>query len=332
MMLPKDKNGVLLKNEKYFDPDIWIMDGMYYGLNARSSGEPPVIMKSNNLKDWTHIGELLHPDFDEKKLGVRRQEDISCPNFFKLGHPSTGLGAGKWVLVCISHGLGCRYFIGDFVNEQFLPESHAILGERGNQYFAPETLLTPDNRRVLWSWYRGASIKSIQSLPTELALGADGEMRIRPIRELEALRYGQKQEQDVLVKKGAPTILDNISGDRLELMLEIQDSGEYSFGLDVLCNDEGKDGLRITINRENGRLEVGSHHLPYTLESNEPLTLRIFIDGMLVEVFANETQMVMGDQKREAEEPINDAVTIFTDGDELKVDKFTAWQMKSIYN
>ena len=34
--VPKDKN-VVLKNEKYFDPDIWIMDGKYYGLNARSS-------------------------------------------------------------------------------------------------------------------------------------------------------------------------------------------------------------------------------------------------------------------------------------------------------
>ena len=31
---------------------------------------------------------------------------------FKLGE--------KWVLLCISHKLGCRYFIGDFKDEQYL--------------------------------------------------------------------------------------------------------------------------------------------------------------------------------------------------------------------
>ena len=47
----------------YFDPDIWIKDRIYYGVNARSSKESAVIMKSGDLKDWDYIGELLHPDF-----------------------------------------------------------------------------------------------------------------------------------------------------------------------------------------------------------------------------------------------------------------------------
>jgi len=91
VMLPRDKDGKLMDNVRYFDPDIWVMDGKYYGLNARSSREAPTIMKSENLKDWTFIGELLHPDFDEEKLGVKMGEDISCPNFFKLskGKPLT---------------------------------------------------------------------------------------------------------------------------------------------------------------------------------------------------------------------------------------------------
>ena len=33
----------------------------------------------------------------------------------------------KWVLLCISHELGCRYFIGDFKDEQFLPEQHGMM-------------------------------------------------------------------------------------------------------------------------------------------------------------------------------------------------------------
>ena len=128
----------------YFDPDIWINNGIYYGVNGRSSKESAVIMKSGNLKDWDYIGELLHPDFDEQKLGVGRDEDISCANMFKLGE--------KWVLLCISHKLGCRYFIGDFKDEQFLPEQHGLMNWSRAEFFAPESLLTPDGRRVMWAW------------------------------------------------------------------------------------------------------------------------------------------------------------------------------------
>ena len=50
-------------------------------------------------------GKLLHEDYPDN-LGVGRDEDISCANMFKIGN--------KWMLLCISHDLGCRYFIGDF--------------------------------------------------------------------------------------------------------------------------------------------------------------------------------------------------------------------------
>ena len=181
-MMPHDQHGNPMTRMPYFDPDIWIKDSIYYGVNARSSKESPVIMKSENLKDWDYIGELLHPDFDEEKLGVGRDEDISCPNMFKLGE--------KWVLLCISHRLGCRYFIGDFKDGQFLPEQHGMMNWAGWDFFAPESLLTPDGRRVMWSWcttiiskrakpvQRKKSLDSlnrkiqsgIQSLPRELSL------------------------------------------------------------------------------------------------------------------------------------------------------------------
>ena len=143
-MTPRDKDGKLMTDMPYFDPDIWINDGIYYGVNGRSSKESAVIMKSGTSRIGIYIGELLHPDFDEKKLGVGRDEDISCANMFKLGD--------KWVLLCISHKLGCRYFIGDFKDEQFLPEQHGMMNWSRAEFFAPESLLTPDGRRVMWAW------------------------------------------------------------------------------------------------------------------------------------------------------------------------------------
>jgi len=280
-------------------------------------------MKSENLKDWILIGDLLHPDFDEKKLGVKKSEDISCPNMFKLGK--------KWVLVCISHRLGCRYFIGDFKDEQFLPEYHALLGGNSKRYFAPESLLTPDGRRVNWTWFHGGEVQGTQSLPTELELPSDGILRIRPIKELQSLRYDKQTRKKLIVKKDTSVMLEKIKGDHLELKVVVKDTGEHNFGVDVLCDEQGREGLRINVNREKNLLEVGDEKAPLMLKKGQALTLRIFIDATLVEVFANERQIIMTDKPRGAEARINDGVALFSQGKDIKIDKIIAWKMKSAY-
>ncbi len=323
VMLPRDKDGRLMENVPYFDPDIWRMGDTFYGLNGISSSSPPQIMKSDNLKDWTFIGELLHPDFDEKKLGVKRSEDISCPNMFRLGD--------KWVLLCISHRLGCRYFIGDFKDDQYLPEHHALLGGNSNRYFAPESLLTPDGRRVNWTWFFGGETRGVQSLPTELELPADGILRLRPIRELESLRYGEQRLENVTVKKDTPMILEKIRGEHLELEVVVHNPAAAGFGIDVLCDERGKPGLRINVNREKNLLEVGDEKAPFEQKKGEALTLRIFVDTTLVEVFANERQVVMNDRRRAAGARINDRVAVFSLGQDLRIEKITAWKMKTCF-
>ena len=324
VMLPRDKAGKLMEKMPYFDPDIWLNGDTYYGMNARSSREAPVLMKSKDLKNWTHVGELLHDGFDEKLLGVPKSEDISCPNMFKLGK--------KWVLLCISHRLGCRYFIGDFKNEQYLPEYHAQMGGLSRRFFAPESLLTKDGRRVMWAWFHGGHTRGVQSLPRELELPEDGVLRIKPLRELESLRCDEQSEENITVKKDRPVTLKKIKGDHLELKLVIKDTGESNFAVNVLCNDEGKSGLRINVNREKNLLEVGRERAPFKLKKGESLTLRIFVDSTLVEVFANDLKTVMSDKRRAAGAKIDDRITLSSMGGDLKIDKITAWRMKSSFN
>ena len=102
---------------------------------------------------------------------------------FRLGN--------KWVLLCISHNLGCRYFIGDFKDEQFLPEQHGMMNWAAWDCFAPESLLTPDGRRVMWAWCapRGSKAREkkiadgqpSQSLPRELSFSDDNKLLIQPL-------------------------------------------------------------------------------------------------------------------------------------------------------
>jgi sucrose-6-phosphate hydrolase SacC (GH32 family) len=328
-MTPRDKDGKLMTDMPYFDPDIWINKGIYYGVNGRSNKEPAVIMKSENLKDWDFIGELLHPEFDEQKLGVGRDEDISCANMFRLGN--------KWVLLCISHKLGCRYFIGDFKDEQFLPEQHGLMSWAGAECFAPESLLTPDGRRVMWAWCapRGARTPlgkklqtGIQSLPRELSLSDDNKLLIQPLRELKKLRTDEKKVENITVKSDSTYLLKEIFGDTMELELVLDAPAAKEFGLKVLCDQEGEKGFTISSGRGRKTLNFGYIQPAFELQDGEDLTLRIFIDKNMIEVFANDRQAAVAwhDYK-----PKDLHVSLFSKGGDLMVKRVSAWQINSIY-
>jgi beta-fructofuranosidase len=341
LVLPNDKAGKPMTSMPYFDPDLWINNGIYYSLNARSNKESPVIMKSNNLKDWDYIGELLHPEFDEKKLWVSKDEDISCPNMFKLG--------GKWVLLCISHDLGCRYFIGDFKDEKFLPEQHGMMNWAAWDFFAPESLLTPDGRRVMWAWctprnakmqkfprkdknfyklLKGKIQTGIQSLPRELSLSDEGTLLIKPLRELKKLRSEEKTVTDLTVKSNSTHMLEGVSGDAMELEVVLEAPAADEFGIKVLCNEEGDKGFTISSGKGSKTLNVGYTKPPFELKEGEDLTLRIFIDKHLIEVFANDRQAAVAWHDYDADDL---HVSLFSKGGDLRVKKVSAWQMKSIY-
>jgi sucrose-6-phosphate hydrolase SacC (GH32 family) len=111
----------------------------------------------------------------------------------------------------------------------------------------------------------------------------------------------------------------------------VKNPGKGSMGVDVLCDEQGKNGLRISVDSKAGMLFVGKEKAPFQLNKSEPLTLRIFVDTTLVEVFANERQYVITDKPREAGAKINDRIALFSQNTDLTVDKFTAWQMKSAF-
>lgn len=315
---PKTEDGQVPKM-RHWDPDCWLNGETYYSL---SGGKDPTLMKSGDLKNWVYLGKLLHKDYPSN-LGIGRGEDISCANIFKIGN--------KWMLLCISHRLGCRYYIGDFKDEKYLPESHAMMSWNGNQFFAPESMLTKDGRRVMWAWLLNVPVApgGIQSLPRELELPKDGVLRIRPLRELAKLRYEEKTESNITVKSGTAYQLKNVASDAVELKLKFKAPLAKEFGIDVLCDKDGKNGLRITLNAKDKTLKVGPVIAPFALKDGEDLTLRVFIDKNLVEVFANDRQAVMNAPKLISLD--NTGARLFSVGSDVQVESVTSWKMKSVY-
>ena len=234
------------------------------------------------------------------------------------------------MLLCISHGLGCRYYLGDFKDEKYLPEFHAMMSFDGNHFFAPESMLTRDGRRVMWAWLIRMPIAptGVQCLPRELELPADGVLRIRPLRELRKLRYRPQAWSDLTIKADGERALDDLHGDALELELTFAAPLPDEVGLHLLGDAEGKEAMSIVAGGQRKNLMVGTGQAPFALKEGEDLTLRVFIDKNLVEVFANGRQAAAFAHKHVRPRP---NVRLFATGGDAAVKSVKAWTMKTIY-
>ena len=321
-----DEDGGKSDFEKFWDPDCWLNGDTYYAI---SGGQNPPLMKSDDLKKWTFMGDLLHEDY-RGEPGIGRDEDISCANMFKIGN--------KWMLLCISHRLGCRYFLGDFIDEKYHPDYHAKMnwvntdwqdGHTGLVYFAPESMLTRDGRRIMWAWIIAEMLEptGIQSLPRELELPADGVLRIKPLQELKSLRYDERIQKNITVNSESEHRLNRIPSDAVELKVTFNAPLPQSFGLKLLGTN--KNILLIKAGSNRKTISIGSIKAPFTLKDDEDLILRVFIDKRLVEVFANDRQaaVVCLDRLRKHTD-----ISLFTTDTDLHVNELKTWKMKSIYN
>ena len=334
----------------HWDPDCFLIDDTYYAI---SGGPQPPLFKSTDLRNWTLIGDFLRHDLPDTTVG----EDISCPNFFKLGD--------RWMLLCIGHAFGCRYYIGDWDAEaqQFVPQKHGRMNWRRDaqpvfglfqrtDFFAPESVLTPDGRRVMWAWLTSAGPdnallnKTIQSLPRELSLPSDGILRIKPLSELEGQRLDPVTLTDVTIgdpiikygygasfpPTGAPSLqrIAEFDGDAVEIRIVIprNQAARKLFGF-TLFSDSADGGLPIMLRPETGTLRVGTSEAPFAvadLPDSEDVELRIFIDKYLVEVFANDRQALLGACMDCSGKPGLDAFSV---GAETRLKRLDIWKLKA---
>jgi beta-fructofuranosidase len=326
------------------DPDLFRIGDTYYAIACRFGGnDNPPLIKSTDLKNWTHVGDFIKEFPPDVLIG----EDISCANFFPIGD--------KWMLLAISHSLGCRYFIGEWDSEaeQFVPEQHGRMNWRREDedkpfskwawrdFFAPESVLTPDGRRVMWAWldtlHPSLHTKSIQSLPRELSLPADGILRIKPLRELESLRTDPVVREDVVVPKSEDTVrgklewhkIAELPGDSAEIRITIarDQAARKRFGF-RLFGDGTTVGLPIIVRPETGTIRVGSTEAPFAvadLPAGEDVELRIFVDKYIVEVFANDRQAVAAAEMNWKGKP---ALEAYSFGAPTTLGKLELWKLR----
>ena len=332
------------------DPSaIWTHKGRYYMMTgnllvlnefgrkrkqAEHLGDTTYLFVSDDLVNWKY----LHPFYKSDRKWTRADEDNMCPDFFPLGD--------RHMLLFISHNLGCQYYIGRYENDRFTPDTHGRMTWVDSGFFAPESLVDDKGRRIMWAWIfdrrggrtRNASAWSgTMSLPRVLSLGADKTLRINPPAELALLRYNPVAKKDLAVKADAELPLKGITGNSIELAITIRPGKGKQCGVKVCCSPDGKEQTLIYYDAADKKLKIDTRKSslgegqkkieggPFELKPDEPLTLRVFVDRSVVEVFANGRQAVMRRIYPTRKDSVN--VVLFAAGGDVKVPTAESWQL-----
>ena len=341
------------------DPSaIWIKDGKYYvltgnllvlrqfgqkGKQAKHLGDTLYLLVSDDMVKWKY----MHQFYKSDRKWTRADEDNMCPEFFPLpATPEGGKDSGRHMILCISHNLGCRYYIGKYENDRFIPELHERMTWVDQMFFAPETFADANGRRIMWAWvFEGRSHKTrnkygwsgTMSLPRVLWLGKDNTLRMRPVKELASLRYNAKKIADMSVKADTEIPLKGVSGNSIEISLDIAGGSARQFGVKVCCSPDGKEQTLIYYDAADKKLKVDTRKsslgegpkkieaAPFELKAGEPLKLRIFVDKAVVEVFANDRQAIARTIYPTGKD--STAVKLFANGGAIKASNIQAWDM-----
>ena len=188
----------------------------------------------------------------------------------------------------------------------------------------------PDGRRLVWGWLNGfpsgLGWNGCLSLPRQLSLGLDGQLRQNPAPQLTKLR-GKKVEWKNIVMTNASVELTLPKTNALEILFEIDMQSANRIELGITSG--GKDASMIALVFDGAELQVMDVKAPLSLAKSErKLTLRIFIDRSVLEVFANETVCVT---KIIAPLDANATLTIRADDGRAVAKHIQAWPMRTIW-
>lgn len=263
--------------------------------------------RSENLTDWRLAGTVLK---NRNRLGLMWE----CPDLFRLDGTDVLLLSAQDMLPQgfeYHNGNGTVVFLGAYDDNtgKFTPEcDHAI--DYGIDFYAPQTVLTPDGRRVMIGWlqnwdtcnqhFRSLPWFGQMSLPRELHV-KDGRLYQTPLHELEALR-GERVLHEAVTLENAEITLPGVQGRAADVTLTLDASGCKRFKL--LFAKDGQFHCSVTFHPAESVLKIDRKHSgsrravihqrrARVRHENGKLRLRLILDRFSAELFVNDGEQVM---------------------------------------
>lgn len=344
-----------------FDPCAWVQDGLYHALIGNRvpgvEGDSTALFRSTDLVNWEFAG----PFYQSDRRWTHEAEDCAVPDFFPIGD--------RHMLLFCSHLQGTQYYLGTLENDRFSPVTHGWMGWPGGQMGGPRSLLDTQGRRIFFDWVRemrgrererASGWSGIMTVPRILTLAADGTLAISPVPELEALRLNPRSlPAGTRVDSGAHLPLPDISGDTLELAIELElDDPGQRVSLYVRQSPDGAENTGVVYDGAAGTLAVDlsrssldssiiypyyraasrqvpllpeheqtvqAQVAPFQLREGERLELRLFLDRSILEVFANGRQCIT--QRIYPTRSDSTQVSLGAENGGITIRSFEAWDM-----
>ena len=340
------------------DPCAWTDGGVTYALMGNHvpafGGDGTYLFRSENLIHW----EFLGPFYKSNRKWTEPHEDCAVPDFFPLADRHMLLFASH------SRGsqyylgrLEDNRYIPQVHGRMCWPGGQlggprTLLDGKGRRiYFDWIPELRSDERQHASGW------SGVMTLPRILSLGEDGALRIAPVPEIEMLRMEPPVRRDVRLGADSELVIDEVRGDCLELKVEMKPEGAQEFGVKLRCSPDGAEQTAVSFSAASGTLQVkvsqstldtdirytyyrspesfeetreknrivGAQQAPFAQGDEETLTLHIFLDRSVLEVFANERQCIT--QRIYPTRPDSLDVRLFSIGGRTIFKAIEAWRM-----
>lgn len=342
------------------DPsNIWKANGWYYMqtgnlvvLNhfgraedsaADYRGDWTDLFRSRDLTHWEYVQRFYqNPHLDDDYPDAT--EDDMCPTILPL--PASRHGGertDKWLQTFISHNKGGQYYIGTLENESFLPTEHGRFTWKDPTLFAPEAMLDAKNRHLCWFWLRDNrqeeydrfAWSGVYSFPR--VFWYDNGLKMAPAPELDALQYHAQTFDLGVVTEPKKLSVKNGRSFRLRAVVDLHttDREKGYAGFRVCVNSDSSEYIEILVEKQSGKLSMDTTHCgtdgwqvkeeaPFLLQDDEKLSLDLFVDHSVVEVYANDRQAIC---RRGYPTDPTDAVGVYAVGNGVDFGTVQAWEM-----
>ena len=287
------------------DPKIWQENGVFYCLvvnRLESEGGAVLLFESPDALHWKYAGMTMR---SEGAFGSM----LECPDLFTLDGEDFLLLSVQEMgpRVHMQEGYITMAIAGDYdrASGRFYGKDVQMLDE-GIDFYAAQTVLMPDGRRVMIAWMQNWStiyeapeetdFNGQMTVPRELFL-KDGRICTWPVREISGL-YGKRTAYiNVVVREKAR--LAGICGRTADLSLRIRQHEEgcshfmvcvaenesYATQIDVNLVDSV-----VTVDRRKSREVAGSMDVRSfdICDLGQEIRLRILLDRYSMELFFGE--------------------------------------------
>ena len=292
------------------DPKIWFEKGRYYLVagNRHEERQGAVLLfESADGVEWRFVGEI---DASREQYG-RMWE---CPDFFSLDGEQVLLVSPQEMTATeeFHAGYGTVALMGDWDLKHCRFERKTVQPvDYGLNFYAPQTTLTPDGRRVMIGWMdnwdtcreapRRHAWYAQMSAPREIFL-REGRLYQQPAREMETLWKETIRHENVLVQEERE--LPGLRGRLMDMTVTLYPEGSACrrFTLYTAKDREHFIKIRCDLAREElvfDRSRGGSRRdIPHTRHvraeaKDGKLTLRLLMDKESIELFINGGERVL---------------------------------------